>query len=83
MVNNNFNNNNNNKKKISARRGRIYLPQDELAEAGLTDEDIFNAKVTDKWRGFMKKQITRARMFFLEANKGVSELDQDSRCPVR
>ncbi|KAL8166693.1 hypothetical protein V2J09_008192 [Rumex salicifolius] len=54
-----------------ARRGRVYLPQDELAQAGLSDEDIFGGKVTDRWRSFMKKQIKRARMFFDEAEKGV------------
>eukprot|EP00268_Persea_americana_P022380 TRINITY_DN2227_c0_g1_i2.p1 TRINITY_DN2227_c0_g1~~TRINITY_DN2227_c0_g1_i2.p1 ORF type:complete len:437 (+),score=88.16 TRINITY_DN2227_c0_g1_i2:403-1713(+) len=65
-----------------ARRGRIYLPQDELAQAGLSDEDIFAGRVTDKWRSFMKNQIKRARMFFQEAEKGVTELNQASRWPV-
>lgn len=65
-----------------ARRGRIYLPQDELAQAGLSDEDVFNGKVTDRWRGFMKNQIKRARMFFCEAEKGVTELSAASRWPV-
>lgn len=67
----------------SARRGRVYLPQDELAQAGLSDEDIFAGKVTDKWRNFMKSQIKRARMFFDEAEKGVTELNEASRWPVR
>ncbi|GFS35296.1 similar to PHYTOENE SYNTHASE [Actinidia rufa] len=61
-----------------ARRGRVYLPQDELAQAGLLDEDIFAGKVTDKWRIFMKHQIKRARMFFDEAEKGVTELSSAS-----
>ncbi|XP_050228044.1 phytoene synthase 2, chloroplastic [Mercurialis annua] len=65
-----------------ARRGRVYLPQDELAQAGLSDEDIFAGKVTDKWRNFMKNQIKRARMFFNEAEKGVTELSAESRWPV-
>jgi phytoene synthase len=41
----------------SARRGRVYLPQDDLTQAGLSDDDIFAAKVTEKWRNFMKNQI--------------------------
>lgn len=65
-----------------ARRGRIYLPQDELARAGLSEEDIFRGKVTDKWRAFMKEQIKRARKFFDEAEKGVVELNAKSRWPV-
>ncbi len=65
-----------------ASRGRVYLPQDELALAGLSDDDIFAGKVTDKWRNFMKSQIKRARMFFDEAEKGVTELNEASRWPV-
>lgn len=65
-----------------ARRGRVYLPQDELALSGLSDEDIFAGKVTDKWRSFMKSQIKRARMFFDEAEKGVTQLSSASRWPV-
>jgi len=60
----------------------VYLPQDELAQAGLSDDDIFRGRVTDKWRNFMKGQIKRARMFFDEAEKGVSELSSASRWPV-
>jgi phytoene synthase len=67
---------------FSATRGRIYLPQDELAQAGLSDEDIFKGVVTNRWRNFMKRQIKRARMFFDEAERGVTELSQASRWPV-
>jgi len=59
---------------FSALRGRIYLPQDELRKSGLKDEDIFSRKATDKWREFMKKQI-------MQAEQGVSQLDQASRWP--
>ncbi|KAL0915737.1 hypothetical protein M5K25_013191 [Dendrobium thyrsiflorum] len=65
-----------------ASRGRIYLPQVELESAGLSENDIFEMKVTDKWRSFMKGQIRRARMFFNEAEKGIAELDSASRWPV-
>ncbi|KAK7276735.1 hypothetical protein RIF29_17880 [Crotalaria pallida] len=65
-----------------ARRGRVYLPQDELAQAGLSDDDIFRMKVTDKWRNFMKGQIKRARKFFDEAEEGVAALSSASRFPV-
>ncbi|KAH9301435.1 hypothetical protein KI387_013018 [Taxus chinensis] len=65
-----------------ARRGRIYLPQDELAQFGLSDEDVFAGQVTDRWRAFMKDQIKRARVFFGAAEEGVTELDKASRWPV-
>ncbi|TVU10394.1 hypothetical protein EJB05_43919, partial [Eragrostis curvula] len=65
-----------------ARRGRIYLPLDELEMAGLSEEDIFNGRVTDEWRSFMRGQIARARSFFREAEEGATELNQESRWPV-
>ncbi|KAL3519094.1 hypothetical protein ACH5RR_021683 [Cinchona calisaya] len=65
-----------------AQRGRIYLPQDELAQFGLCDEDVFSRKVTDGWREFMKKQIRRARFYFNQAEEGASQLDKASRWPV-
>ncbi|GJP55737.1 hypothetical protein CLOM_g14669 [Closterium sp. NIES-68] len=65
-----------------AQRGRVYLPQDELAQFGLSDDDIFEGKVTDKWRSFMKFQIERARNYFKTAEAGVYELDSQSRWPV-
>ena len=60
----------------------MYLPQDELAHAGLSDDDIFAMKVTNKWRVFMKKQIKRARTFFAQAEEGVTQLSSASRWPV-
>lgn len=65
-----------------ARRGRIYLPQDEIARAGISEDDIFRGKVTEKWRNFMRGQIKRARKFFDEAEKGIAELNSASRWPV-
>ncbi|PRQ35702.1 putative 15-cis-phytoene synthase [Rosa chinensis] len=63
-------------------RGRVYLPQDELAQFGLSDDDVFSRKVTDQWREFMKEQITRARFYFNLAEEGASQLEKDSRWPV-
>ncbi|KAE8036973.1 hypothetical protein FH972_009602 [Carpinus fangiana] len=65
-----------------ASRGRVYLPQDELAQFGLRDNDVFSGKVTDRWREFMKEQITRARFYFNLAEVGASQLDKASRWPV-
>lgn len=66
----------------SASRGRVYLPQDELAQFALSDKDVFSKRVTDKWKEFMKEQITRARFFFNLAEEGASQLDKASRWPV-
>jgi phytoene synthase len=42
---------------LQRKKRKGYLPQDELTQAGLSDDDIFAAKVTEKWRNFMKNQI--------------------------
>ncbi|KAJ9153350.1 hypothetical protein P3X46_026798 [Hevea brasiliensis] len=65
-----------------ALRGRVYLPQDELAQFGLCDKDVFARKVSDGWREFMKEQITRARYYYNLAEEGASHLDKASRWPV-
>ncbi|XP_057785572.1 phytoene synthase 2, chloroplastic-like [Salvia miltiorrhiza] len=65
-----------------ASRGRVYLPQDELARFGLSDKDVFSGKVTDGWKEFMKEQITRARFYFDQAEEGATQLHEASRWPV-
>ncbi|MED6135610.1 platinum sensitivity [Stylosanthes scabra] len=65
-----------------ALRGRVYLPQDELEQFGLCEEDIFSRKVTESWREFMKEQITRARFYFNLSEQGASQLHKASRWPV-
>lgn len=66
----------------SASRGRVYLPQDELAKFGLSDSDVFSRKVTDGWREFMKEQIKRARFYFDQAEEAATQLHEASRWPV-
>ncbi len=39
-------------------------------------------KIDDRWRGFMKFQIARARQVFNDAEAGVNFLDKDARWPV-
>ncbi|XP_021728835.1 phytoene synthase 2, chloroplastic-like [Chenopodium quinoa] len=65
-----------------AERGRVYLPQDELREFGLTNEDIFSKNVTEEWREFIKQQIARARYYYEQGEHIASQLDISSRWPV-
>merc|ERR1719502_2087712 len=39
------------------KRGRIYLPLDELRQYGLTEEDMFAYTVTEKYKKFIQFQI--------------------------
>jgi 15-cis-phytoene synthase len=57
--------------------GRVYLPHDELARFGVTEDDIAEARVTDSWRALMELQASRARQYL---NEGLTLLrDLDSR----
>lgn len=65
-----------------ARRGRIYLPLEDLELFGYSEADLLNGVLDDRWRALMKFQIQRARKFYAEAEKGVSVLSPDARWPV-
>lgn len=63
-------------------RGRVYLPQDELAAHGLSDEFIAAGQVTDRWRDFMRFQIERTRRLYREARPGIACLDPSGRFAI-
>jgi phytoene synthase len=47
-----------------ARRGRMYLPQDELSAAGISMEDIRLEQGGEKFREMMRFQIDRAQAYY-------------------
>ena len=65
-----------------ARRGRIYLPLEDLALFNYTEKDLINRVIDDRWRALMKFEIQRARKFYREATAGISLLSPDARWPV-
>jgi phytoene synthase len=65
-----------------ARRGRIYLPLEELALFNYTEQDLFDGVVDDRWCELMRFQIQRARKFYTQAERGIRALSTDSRWPV-
>lgn len=65
-----------------ARRGRIYLPLEDLALFNYTENDLMKGILDDRWRALMQFQIQRARKFYLDAERGISQLSPDARWPV-
>jgi len=65
-----------------ARRGRIYIPLEDLALFNYTEQDLFNGVVDDRWRELMRFQIQRARKVYAQAEQGISLLSPDARFPV-
>ncbi len=47
-----------------ARRGRIYLPQDELARFGVAPSDVLRALHSDAFVALMRFQVERARAWY-------------------
>ncbi|WP_013321333.1 15-cis-phytoene synthase CrtB [Gloeothece verrucosa] len=65
-----------------AGRGRIYLPLEDLKLFDYSEEDLFNGVIDDRWRALMRFQISRARKYYDEAERGIRALSPDSRWPV-
>ena len=64
------------------RAGRIYLPLEELAEFGLTEDDVAQGQVDERWRALMRFQIARNRRLYDEALPGIRMLHPDGRFAV-
>ena len=66
-----------------AGRGRIYLPQDDMARFGVTDDDIRRGVVTENIVALLKFEIERTREIYREADAGMLYLPAYAQLPVR
>ncbi len=63
------------------RRGRIYIPVDELQRFNVTADDLFNLKETDNFRALMEFQIERAEQYYARALEELPAADRKAqRC---
>ena len=62
--------------------GRLYLPLEELAAFGLTEDDLEVGRIDNRWRGFMRYQIARTRGLYAEAWPGIMLLRPDGRFAI-
>jgi len=60
-------------------RGRVYLPQDELAQFGVDREMLEERKITPEITAALKFQIERVRQLQREATPGILQLEPASR----
>jgi len=62
------------------KRGRIYLPKDEMKSAGVTGDDIAKGNMTDSFAALMRCQIERARSYYEEGHRGLEAIiDKNAR----
>jgi 15-cis-phytoene synthase len=65
-----------------AGRGRIYLPLDEMAAHGVTEEEVLGGVASPRFRALMRDQGDRARQFFDRGERLLPMLDRRSRMCV-
>jgi phytoene synthase len=64
-----------------ARKGRIYLPVNELQQFGVTAADLLNARHSDKFEALMKFQTERAQAMYDEALALLPKEDRRAQRP--
>ena len=64
-----------------ARRGRIYLPVDELQRFDVPAKDILEARYTDNFRALMAFQAERAERFYDQALTQLPAIDRRAQRP--
>lgn len=64
-----------------ARRGRIYLPIDELKRFDVPLSDILDSRYTENFRQLMEFQIERAEQYYVQAMAQLPSVDRKSQRP--
>jgi 15-cis-phytoene synthase len=65
------------------RLGRVYLPQDELARFGVSEEDIAGGRTGPEWRALMTHQAERADQLLEQGLGLLAHLDRRSALGVK
>jgi phytoene synthase len=63
-------------------KNRIYIPKEDLDRFNISEQDLFDKKLDDRFTSLMEFQIERARSFYESADQGIPMLNADSRLPV-
>ena len=64
-----------------ARRNRIYLPLHEMAENGVTSDDVLNGRETQGFRTLMAIQVERAKRYYDAAFARLPAADRKAQRP--
>ncbi len=64
------------------RRGRIYLPLEDLKRFGYGEKDLASGAVDERFIALMRFQIDRARRLYAFADEGMKYIPEGRRWPV-
>lgn len=65
-----------------ARRGRVYLPHEDLERFGLCADDILAGVGDDRFRALMRFEIDRTRRLYAESLQGIVLIPPDGRLAI-
>jgi phytoene synthase len=60
---------------VDLKRGRVYLPQEDLRRFGCTEDDLRSGVVTERLRALLGFEIARARQYFQSAAHALPRAD--------
>lgn len=64
-----------------ARRNRIYIPQDELAQFEVDSRDVLHGRSSPRFRNLLGYQITRAKQYYERALSALPQADRRAQRP--
>lgn len=64
------------------KRGRIYLPQEDLRRFDYTEEDLAKGIVDERFEALMRFEISRARELYEDADLGLRCIPRGRRYPI-
>ncbi|MGA3244120.1 MAG: squalene/phytoene synthase family protein [Bacteroidota bacterium] len=62
--------------KTDAKKGRIYLPKEDLRQFGYSEEELMNSVYNDRFRALMKFECERAHTYYRTAKSCLAEEDK-------
>lgn len=64
-------------------RDRIYLPLEDMDRFRVTEDEVLNGELSDRFIALMKFEIDRARTLYAEAEPGILLLPKEARKAVK
>jgi phytoene synthase len=61
---------------IDMRRGRVYIPTEDLTQFGCTEDDLRSGAITDNLRRLLAHQAERAKQFYRKADTALPPHDE-------
>lgn len=62
--------------KVDAKKGRIYLPQEDLKRFDYSEDELMNSVYNDRFKALMKFECDRAHEYFRKAKSFLAEDDK-------